>query len=133
MASTELKKITLPALCEWAKGTQIVDLLSANGDFIHDDSHIPNARKQPSQIQIASLKTSLKTCYKDIYNSAVRRQIRYTCPFNIYGRIIFRSKTDCAYYYSLLNHKKNKTLLWETQDYHLREIGKNMTYTSQLK
>ena len=113
LRQAQSKKNNSPALCEWAKGTQIVDLLSANGVFIHDDSHIPNARKQPSQFQIASLKNSLKKHYKYEYNNAVRQQIRETCPFNIYGRIIFKSKSGCAYYYSLLNHKRNKTLLWE--------------------
>ena len=42
-----------------------------------------------------------------------KRPIREPCPFNINGRIIFRTKSGCAYYYSLLNHKLNKTLLWE--------------------
>ena len=108
-----IRKNNSPALCEWAKGSRLIDLLSSNGDFISDNSHVPNALKQPSQLQIATLKNSLKTCYKDTYNNAVRRQIRETCPFNIYGRIIFKSKSGCAYYYSLLIHKKNKTLLWE--------------------
>merc|ERR1712239_1676 len=87
--------------------------MTTNGDLTHADSHVPNALKQPSQAQNFSLKNSLKTCFKDIYKNAVRRQIRDTCLFNIYGRIIFKCKTGCAYYYSLLNHKKNKTLLWE--------------------
>ena len=102
-----------PVLCEWATGTRMIDLLSADGNFIPDCSHIPNAQKQPTQFQIASLKSSLKPHFKDVYNNAVRRQLRETCPFNIYGRIIFRTKSGCAYYYSLLNHKMNKTLLWE--------------------
>merc|ERR1712082_243757 len=67
-----VKKNNTPALCEWAIGSRIIDLLSSNGNFISDHSHIPNAGKQPSQLQFASLKNSLKTCYKDVYNNAVR-------------------------------------------------------------
>ena len=108
-----VRKNNTPALCEWAKGTRVIDMMTTNGDLTPPESHVPNALKQPSQAQNVSLKNSLKTCFKDIYKNAVRRQIRDTCLFNIYGRIIFKSKTGCAYYYSLLNHKKNKTLLWE--------------------
>ena len=91
----------------------MIDLLSANGHFIPDCSHIQNAQRQPSQFQIGSLKNCLKPSFKTIYNDAVKWQLRETCPFNIYGRIIFRTKSGCAYFYSLLNHKLNKTLLWE--------------------
>ena len=86
---------------------------------------IPNALKQPSQFQIATLKNSLKTSHKETYISAVRRQIRETCPFNIYGRIIFKSRSGCAYYYSLLAYKKNKTLLWENSRLSLERDWEN--------
>merc|ERR1712082_202460 len=109
-----VRKNNTPALCEWAKGTRVIDRLTTNGDLIPPKSHVPNALKQPSQNQSESLKNSLKTCFKEIYNNAVRQQTRDICSFNTYGRIIFKSKTGCAYYYSLLNHKKNKTLLWES-------------------
>ena len=49
----------------------------------------------------------------DTYKTADMRQIRETCPFNIYGRIVYKSKKGSAYYYTLLSHKYNKTLLWE--------------------
>ena len=41
------------------------------------------------------------------------RQTRETCPFNIYGRIVYKAKKGSAYYYTLLSYKHNKTLLWE--------------------
>ena len=41
------------------------------------------------------------------------RQIRETNPFNIYGRIVYKSKKGSSYYYQLLAYKHNKTLLWE--------------------
>ena len=47
------------------------------------------------------------------YKIADLRQTPETCPFNIYGRIVFKSKKGCAYNYSLLSYKSNKTLLWE--------------------
>ena len=120
-----IRKNNSPALCEWAKGTRLIDLLSSSGEYIPNNAHIPNGLKQPSQLQITTLKKSLKTGYNEIYNNAVRKQIRETCPFNIYGRIIFRSKSGCAYYYSILAYKKIRPYYGKTPDSQLKEIGKN--------
>ncbi len=85
-----VRRNNTPALCEWAKGTRVIDMMTTNGDLTLPESHVPKALKQPSQAQNVSLKNSLKTCFKDIYKNAVRRQIRDTCHFNMYGRIIFK-------------------------------------------
>ena len=61
--------------------------------------------------QLYDIKNRTKSSFTDEYKIADLRQTRETCPFNIYGRIIFKSKKGCAYYYSLLSHKNNKTLL----------------------
>ena len=49
----------------------------------------------------------------DIYKSAGKRRLCETYPFIIYGRVIFKTSSGCSYYYSLLNFKSNKTLLWD--------------------
>ena len=94
-------------------GTQIIDLISTNDEYLPDHTFIKYARRQPTQFQISSLKNLLKSTYIDIYSNAEQQQLRETCPFNIYSRIIFKSKKRCSHYYSLLNYKANKTLLWE--------------------
>ena len=63
-------KNNTPALCEWAIGTRMIDLLSTNGNFLPDHAFIKHARRQPSQYQISSLKTRLKGIYNEIYNNA---------------------------------------------------------------
>lgn len=102
-----------PLLCEWAIGTGVIDLISPNGEFILNQVFVKNAHRQPNQFQISFLKNSLKSLYLDIYKNADQKQICETCPFNIYSRIIFKTKSVCSHYYSLLNCKANKTLLWE--------------------
>ena len=48
-----------------------------------------------------------------IYKTEDLRQTWGTCPFNIYGRIVYKANKGSAYYYLLLSYKNNKTLLWE--------------------
>ena len=81
-------KNNTPALCEWAIGTRMIDLLSTQGNFIPNDPVIKNARRQPSLFQITSLKNRLKPVFSGLYKSAVKRQLCETCPFNIYGIVI---------------------------------------------
>ena len=77
-------KNNMPALCEWAIGTRMIDLLSTNGNYLPDHAYIKHARRQPSQFQISSLKNRLKGIFNEIYNSAERRQLHEMNPFNIY-------------------------------------------------
>ena len=66
----------------------------------------------PVDNQLISV-TCIKTSFNEEYKTADLRQTRETCPFNLYGRIVSKSKKGCAYYYPLLSQKPNKTLLWE--------------------
>ena len=68
---------------------------------------------QPVFYQLQTIKNVLKPSFIDIFKTADLRQTRETCPFNIYGRIVYKAKKGSAYYYTLLAHKHNKTLLWE--------------------
>ena len=106
-------KNNIPARCEWAMGSRMIDLFSSRSTFLPDNAFIKHARRQPSLFQISSLKNCLKPSFTNIHRNAENRQLRETCPFNIYGRIVFKTKSGCSYYYSLLNFKSNKTLLWE--------------------
>ena len=94
-------------------GARIFDLFSSNGEFIPNQMFVKNTRRQPSSFQLSSLKTHLKVLYLDIHKQADQKQISEICPFNIYGRIVHKTKSGCSFYYSLLNFKANKTLLWE--------------------
>lgn len=49
-------KNNIPALCEWAIGTRMIDLPSTNGNFLTDHAFIKHACRQPSQFQISSKK-----------------------------------------------------------------------------
>ena len=49
-------KNNIPALCEWAIGTRMIDLFSTHGNFLPDNAFIKHARRQPSLFQISSLK-----------------------------------------------------------------------------
>jgi hypothetical protein len=106
-------KNNTPARCEWAMGSRMIDLFSSCSTFLPDTAFIKNARRQPSLFQISTLKNRVKPSYISIHKNAECRQLRETCPFNIYGRIVYKTKKGCSYYYSLLNFKPNKTLLWE--------------------
>ena len=61
----------------------------------------------------------------DTYKHTDQKRIRDVCPFNIYGKIVYK-KFGCSYFYNLLNFKANKTLLWEKSILSLeRDWGKN--------
>ena len=62
----------------------------------------------------------------DTYKNTDHKRIRDICPFNIYGRIVYKMESGCLDFYSLLNYKGNKTLLWEKSRLSLeRDWGKN--------
>ena len=106
-------KNNTPALCEWAIGSRMIDLFLTHDDFLPDNAFIKHARRQPILFQMSSLKKCLKPMFIDIYKSAGKRRLCETYPFIIYGRVIFKTSSGCSYYYSLLNFKSNKTLLWD--------------------
>ena len=106
-------KNNLPAYCEWLIGSRVIDIIISDGQLAHYDAHIKNARRQPVFYQLQTIKNCLKPSFIDIYKAADLRQTRETCPFNIYGRIVYKARKRSAYYYSLLAHKHNRTLLWE--------------------
>ena len=106
-------KKNCPALCEWIIGARIIDLITTNGQFIHEQSHVKNALKQPSSFQFNALKNQLKPSFLDTHKLTDHWWIRETSPFNIYGKIIYKSESWCSYFYKLPNFKANKTLLWE--------------------
>ena len=94
-------------------GSIVFDIISSDGIFILNDAFVKNARRQPVFYQLQNIKNSTKSSFIDIYNTADLRQTRETCPFNIYGRIVYKAKKGSAYYYLLLLYKSNKTMLWE--------------------
>ena len=106
-------KNSLPAYCEWAIGSRVLDIITSDGKLAPNNAFIKNARRQPVFYQLQNIKNCIKTSFIDIYKAADLRQTRETCPFNIYGRIVYKAKKGSAYYYSLLSYKNNKTLLWE--------------------
>ena len=108
-----ITKRNLPAYCEWAIGARAIDIITSDGNLAPSGSYIKNARRQPVFYQLQSIQDALKPTFQDLYKSADMRQIRETNPFNIYGRIVYKSKKGSAYYYTLLAYKHNKTLLWE--------------------
>ena len=105
-------KNSLPAYCEWAIGSRVINIITSDSELAPNDAFIKNARRQPVFYQLQNIKNCLKTSFMDTYKTADMRQIRETCPFNIYGRIVYKSKEGSAYYYTLLSYKCNKTLLW---------------------
>ena len=108
-----ITKNNIPAYCEWAIGARVIDIITTDGQLAPNESYIKNARRQPVFYQLPTIKNLLKPTFLDIYKAADLRQTRETCPFNIYGRIVHKSKKGSAYYYSLLSYEHNKTLLWE--------------------
>ena len=104
-------KNNIPAYCEWAIGARVIDIITTQ--LAPNDAHIKNARRQPVFYQLPTIKNQLKPEFIQIYKNADMRQIRETCPFNIYGRIVYKSKKGSAFYYTLLSYKQNRTLLWE--------------------
>ena len=103
-----------PALSEWTIGSRVINLITTFGNFIGPDAHIKNAQLQPSSLQYIVLKNQFKRSLMDTYSLADKNKIRDNSPFNIYGRIVFKLRSGCSYFYRLLNFKANKTLLWET-------------------
>ena len=94
---------------EWQFGWE----LSSDGKFILNEAFGKNARRQPVFYQLYDIKNCTKTLLIDVYNYADLRQTREICPFNIYGKIVYKAKKGSAFYYSLLSFKNYKTLLWE--------------------
>ena len=94
-----------------------------------NDAFIKNARRQPVFYQLQTIKNCLKPSFIDTYKTADLRQTRETCPFNIYGRIVYKAKKGSAYYYTLLSYKHNKKLLWE-KNAHItgKRLGKSQHY-----
>ena len=85
-------KKNLPAYSEWAKGSRVIDIITSNGELAPNYAFIKNARRQPVFYQLQNIKNHLKSSFMSIYKTADMRQIRETCPFNIYGRIVYKSK-----------------------------------------
>ena len=106
-------KSNTPALCEWTIGARIIDVITTNGEFIREQVHVKNALRQPSSLQYCALKNHIKPSFMDTYKHTDQKRICDTCPFNIYGKIVYKRKSGCSYFYSILNFKANKTLLWE--------------------
>ena len=90
-------KNSLPAYCEWAMGSRVIDIITSDGELAPNDAFIKNARRQPVLYQLQNIKNSLKASFIDTYKTADLRQTRDTCPFNINGRIVYKVKTGSAY------------------------------------
>ena len=103
----------LPAYCEWAMGSRAIDIITLDGELAPNDAFIKKAHRQPVFYQLQNIKNCLKTSFIDTYKAADLRQTRGTCPFNIYGRTVYKAKKGSSYYYTLLSYKHNKSLLWE--------------------
>ena len=103
--------------------------------FVLNDAFFKNARRQPVFYQLQRIKTCIKTSFIDKYKTGDLRKTRETCPFNIYGRIVYKAKKGSAYYYSLLSYKNNKILLWEKSQISLeRDWAKaNLDITIEIK
>ena len=52
--------------------------------------------------------------------------------FNIYGRLTFKQKKDCSYFYRLINQSRTKYDCWAGAKHSLEKKYKNMTKTSYL-
>ncbi len=59
-----IRKNNSPALCEWARGTRVIDLLSSNGNFVSDYSHIPNILNNHLNFRLLPSKIALKHALK---------------------------------------------------------------------
>ena len=94
-------------------GARAIDIITSDGNLAPSGSYIKNARRQPVFYQLQYIQDALKPTFQELHKKADMRQIRETNPFNIYGRIVHKSKKGSAYYYTLLAYKHNKTLLWE--------------------
>ena len=81
-------KNNTPALCEWAIGARIIDVITTNGEFIREQAHVRNALRQPSSLQYCALKNHIKPSFMDTYKHKDQKRIRDICPFNIYGKIV---------------------------------------------
>ena len=109
----ETRRNNSPALSQWTLGVRAISLISSNENFIRPNKHVKNALKQPSSFEFAALKNQFKKSLLGIFRDANYKKMKDVCQFNIYWRIIYKSKSVCSYYYRHLNYKKNKTLLWE--------------------
>ena len=87
---SRVTKDNCPAYCEWAVGSRVIDIITSDGEFISNDAFVQNARRQPVFFQLYDIKNRTKSSFTDEYKTADLRQTRETCPFNIYGRIIFK-------------------------------------------
>ena len=130
---SRVTKTNTPALSEWTIGARIIDVTTSNGKFIREDVHIKNALKQPSSLQYSALKNHIKPSFRDIYKSADTKRLQDNCPFNIYGPIVYKTKSRCSHFYKILNFKANKTLLWESRDSPWKETGKKIMSISPSK
>ena len=106
-------KNNISALSDLTIAARAIDLITSNGDFIHPNVHIKNALKQPSSFQFVALKKLFKVAFMDTFRQADYRKLCDTCAFNIYGHIVYKTKSGCSYFYCLLSYKKNTTMLWE--------------------
>ena len=116
-------------------GARVFDIITSDGNLAPNDAFIKNARRQPLFYQLQNIKNCIKTSFIDIYKAADLRQTWETCPFNIYGRIVYKAKKSSTYYYWLLSYKNNKTLLWEKSRISLeRDLEKaNIDVTIDIK
>ena len=56
-------KNSLPAYCEWAMGSRVIDIISSDGKFVLNDAFIKNAHRQPVFYQLQNIKNCTKTLY----------------------------------------------------------------------
>ena len=61
-------KNSLPAYCEWAIGSRVIDIISSDGKFIPNNTFVKNP--------LYDIKKSTKTSLIDVYNTADLRQTR---------------------------------------------------------
>ena len=67
-----------------------IDIINSEGEFVANDAFVQNAWRQPVFFQLYDIKTCTKSLFTAEYTTADLKQTRETCPFNIYGRIIFK-------------------------------------------
>ena len=65
----------------------------------------------------------------DTFLDADYKKLKDVCPFNIYGRIVYKTRSGWSYYYKLLNYKKIKPYFGENRESHLRNTGRKKMYT----
>ena len=62
-------KNSLPAYCEWAISSRVIDIITSDGELAPNDAFIKNACRQPVFYQLQNIKNCLKTSFIDTYKT----------------------------------------------------------------